>query len=98
MVYSKAVIKPLKRPSFLCRLTGAHGELPQAGSLTGRIFFRWNSAVGFAVCGRRKRRGAHRRSGGILAGNGEPTFAVQAHRKTRACDQYSPDKDELSAR
>ena len=53
-------VRPDGRLLSLHRLSGAH-ELPQAGSpLTGGVFSAEPQRGGFAVCGRRERRGARR--------------------------------------
>ena len=65
---------------MLHRLTGAH-ELPQAGSpLTGGVFFAEIQRWGFAVCGRRERRGARRGDGAVPTAEGKkegtPAFSL----------------------
>ena len=53
------------------KVTGAH-ELPQAGStLTGGEFFAEPQRGGFAVCGRRERRGARRGDDAVPTAEGK---------------------------
>ena len=63
-------VRPDGAAPFLHRKAGVR-ELPQAGSpLTGGVFFAEIQRWGFAVCGRRERRGA-RRGGAVPTARGK---------------------------